>query len=165
MAVYWPTPDLKGRTFKTCVLTRWDFNFCVRSSPQQGPFPMPVSYIAISLIHPHVIKWGCLSLLPDVSHYSVMTINSWRAHVIHMKTSQSAGRIMRRWQSILLISRRVVTISVHVVHPSGHHSNYYWLPLGRKQDTHCCWKTSRIATQTNVVSFPAIVLLAISVSP
>ena len=33
MAIYWPTPGLKGRTFKLCVLTRWDFNFCVRSSP------------------------------------------------------------------------------------------------------------------------------------
>ena len=33
MAIYWPTPDFKGRTFKLCVLTRWDFNFCVRSSP------------------------------------------------------------------------------------------------------------------------------------
>ena len=33
MAIYWPTPDLKGRMFKLCVLTRWHFNFCVRSSP------------------------------------------------------------------------------------------------------------------------------------
>ena len=33
MAIYWPTPGLKGRTFKLCVVTRWDFNFCVRSSP------------------------------------------------------------------------------------------------------------------------------------
>ena len=24
MAIYWPTPGLKGRTFKLCVLTRWD---------------------------------------------------------------------------------------------------------------------------------------------
>ena len=36
MAIYWPTPGLKGRTFKLCVLTRWDFNFCVRSSPMRG---------------------------------------------------------------------------------------------------------------------------------
>ena len=36
MAIYWPTSSLKGRTFKLCVLTRWDFNFCVRSSPQRG---------------------------------------------------------------------------------------------------------------------------------
>ena len=33
MAIYRPTPGLKGRTFKLCVLTRWDFNFCIRSSP------------------------------------------------------------------------------------------------------------------------------------
>ena len=33
MAIYWPTPGFKGRTFKLCVLNRWDFNFCVRSSP------------------------------------------------------------------------------------------------------------------------------------
>ena len=33
LAIYWPTPGFKGRTFKLCVLTRWDFNFCVRSSP------------------------------------------------------------------------------------------------------------------------------------
>ena len=27
------TPGFKARTFKLCALTRWDFNFCVRSSP------------------------------------------------------------------------------------------------------------------------------------
>ena len=36
MAIYWPTPGFKGRTFKLCVLTRWDFNFCVHSSPLRG---------------------------------------------------------------------------------------------------------------------------------
>ena len=36
LAIYWPTPGFKGRTFKLCVLTRWDFNFCVRSSPLRG---------------------------------------------------------------------------------------------------------------------------------
>ena len=36
MAIYWPTPGFKGRTFKLCVLTRWDFYFCVRSSPLRG---------------------------------------------------------------------------------------------------------------------------------
>ena len=36
MAMYWPTPGFKGRTFKLCVLTRWDFNFCVFSSPLRG---------------------------------------------------------------------------------------------------------------------------------
>ena len=42
MAIYWPTPGLKGRTFKLCVLTRWDFNFCVRSSPMERS-GLPVS--------------------------------------------------------------------------------------------------------------------------
>ena len=37
MVIYWPTPGFKGRTFKLCVLTRWDFNFCVRGSPLRGP--------------------------------------------------------------------------------------------------------------------------------
>ena len=36
MAIYWPLPRFKGRTFKLCVLTRWDFNFCVHSSPLRG---------------------------------------------------------------------------------------------------------------------------------
>ena len=29
----WPTLGFKGRTFKLCVLARWDFIFCIRSSP------------------------------------------------------------------------------------------------------------------------------------
>ena len=33
MAIYGHTPGFKGRTFKLCVLTRWDFNFFIRSSP------------------------------------------------------------------------------------------------------------------------------------
>ena len=36
MAIYWPTPGFKGRTFKLCVLNRWDFNFCIHSSPLWG---------------------------------------------------------------------------------------------------------------------------------
>ena len=36
MAIYLPTPAFKGRTFKLCVLIRWDFNFCIRSSPLRG---------------------------------------------------------------------------------------------------------------------------------
>ena len=34
--IYWPTPGFKGRTFKLCVLARWDFNFYVRSFPLRG---------------------------------------------------------------------------------------------------------------------------------
>ena len=37
MVMYWPTPDFKGRTFKLCVLKRWDCNYCVRSSLMWGP--------------------------------------------------------------------------------------------------------------------------------
>ena len=37
MAIYSPTPGFKGRMFKLCVLTKWDYNFCVRSFPLRGP--------------------------------------------------------------------------------------------------------------------------------
>ena len=33
MALYQPTLGFKVRTFKLCLLNRWDFNFCVHSSP------------------------------------------------------------------------------------------------------------------------------------
>ena len=33
VAIYWPTPGFKGRTFKLCVLNRWVYNFWVHSSP------------------------------------------------------------------------------------------------------------------------------------
>ena len=36
MTICWPTPVFKGRTFKLCVLIRWDFNFYVCSSPLWG---------------------------------------------------------------------------------------------------------------------------------
>ena len=36
MAIYWPTPGFKGRTYKLCALNGLNFNFCVRSSPQRG---------------------------------------------------------------------------------------------------------------------------------
>ena len=36
MTTCWFTPGFKRKTFKLCVLTRWDFNFCVRSSPLRG---------------------------------------------------------------------------------------------------------------------------------
>ena len=41
--IHLPTPGFKGRTFKLCVLTRWDFNFCVRSSPLRGHGKSPHS--------------------------------------------------------------------------------------------------------------------------
>ena len=36
IAINWPTQGYKGRTFELCVLTRWDFDFCVRTSPLRG---------------------------------------------------------------------------------------------------------------------------------
>ena len=53
MAIYWPTPGFKGRTFKLCVLTRWDFNFRVRSSPLRGRKKnhMPDKYINNLYMH------------------------------------------------------------------------------------------------------------------
>ena len=36
MTIYWPAPGFKGRTPKLCVLTRWDFNFCIHSSALKG---------------------------------------------------------------------------------------------------------------------------------
>ena len=44
MALYWPTPGFKGRTFQLCVLTRWDFDFYVRSSPLRGNLPGPTAF-------------------------------------------------------------------------------------------------------------------------
>ena len=36
MAIYWPIPGFKGRTFTLCVLNRRNFNFWVRSCPLRG---------------------------------------------------------------------------------------------------------------------------------
>ena len=36
VAIYRPTPGFKGRPFKLSILTRWDFNFCVRRSLLRG---------------------------------------------------------------------------------------------------------------------------------
>ena len=55
MAIYWPIPGFKGRTFKLCVLTRWDFNFCVRCSPLRG---MPAKIVDRSY-SPHKIHSSC----------------------------------------------------------------------------------------------------------
>ena len=39
MAISWPTPGFKERTFEFWVLNRWAFNFCVRITP------LPCSHI------------------------------------------------------------------------------------------------------------------------
>ena len=33
----------KGRTFKLCFLNRWDFNFCIHSSPLRGTGRVEIS--------------------------------------------------------------------------------------------------------------------------
>ena len=43
-------PGFTGRTFKLCVLTRWDFNFCVRSSPLRGYLKEPYPTAVMSII-------------------------------------------------------------------------------------------------------------------
>ena len=50
MAMYWLTLGFKGRTLKLCVLTRWDFNFCVRSSPLRGQLMMMNIWVLIILL-------------------------------------------------------------------------------------------------------------------
>ena len=37
MAIYWPSPGFKGRTFKLCVLTRWDL-ISASAAPHCGGF-------------------------------------------------------------------------------------------------------------------------------
>ena len=51
MAIYWPTASFKGRTFKLCVLNRWDFNFCVRSSPLREPGNMARTCTKMQYMH------------------------------------------------------------------------------------------------------------------
>ena len=59
MAIYWPTPGYKGRTFKLCVLTRWDFNFCIRSSPLRGPGKKKQTFGPVCIIHYQQNKTDC----------------------------------------------------------------------------------------------------------
>ena len=59
MAIYWPTPGFKGRAFKLCILSRWDFNFCVRSrgvKEIQTDKTMKISRRAIKKRNTHVLK-------------------------------------------------------------------------------------------------------------
>ena len=62
MAIYWPTPGFTERTFKLCVLTRWDFNFCIRSSTLR-------SILATSVI----LSEHCVSFLGHISTRQVQT--------------------------------------------------------------------------------------------
>ena len=48
-AIYRPAPGFKGRTLKLCVLTRWDFNFCVRSSPPRNLRRVSLDRVALHI--------------------------------------------------------------------------------------------------------------------
>ena len=64
MAIYWPTPGFKGRTFKLCVLNRWDFNFWVRGSPLRGDKPRAAglaSCLATRIVWPSNCHCKCSS--------------------------------------------------------------------------------------------------------
>ena len=73
MAIYWLTPGFIGRTFKLCVLTRWDFNFCIRSSPLRGHDGYRVTCVIevenwtrFRLTDPHVqLNGGVLTVAPS----------------------------------------------------------------------------------------------------
>ena len=92
MAIYWPIPGFKGRMFKLCVLTRWDFNFCIRSSPLWGCattddcvyWAMPTDYntwlcplgYAYRLQHMTVSTGLSLQAMSDCVHWA-MYYNRW----------------------------------------------------------------------------------------
>ena len=44
MDIHWPTPGFNGRTFKLCVLNKWDFNFCVHGSPLRDAKKLLVTF-------------------------------------------------------------------------------------------------------------------------
>ena len=56
MAIYWPTPGFKGRTFKLYVLTRWDFNYKAAQSCIFG--------LLTTCPHGLIFTWGCSGLCP-----------------------------------------------------------------------------------------------------
>ena len=87
MAIYWPTPDFKGRTFQLCVLTRWDFNFCVRSSPLRGLGERFFSFIGPTVLNSLLVHCTyplyfrfvlpvCLCPRVHCPFYSVLVSNS-----------------------------------------------------------------------------------------
>ena len=72
MVIYWPTPGFEGRTFKLCVLTRWDFNFCVRSSSLRGKWSNRRGEIKMAVST--MVIW--VYLRSDVTSASCGSLNS-----------------------------------------------------------------------------------------
>ena len=72
MAVYWPTPGFKGRTYKFCVLNKLDFNFCVRSSP----------------LREDEKKRAHVKAFADIIIY-YMALRSWTLHPTHIRKERT----------------------------------------------------------------------------
>ena len=92
MAIYWPTPGFKGRTFTLCVLTRWDFNFCVRSSPLRVREEMQWQQKALRCLLRMSFEWASNSPVHHSKLYSKMnseaSILSW-CFIIKLATHKS----------------------------------------------------------------------------
>ena len=66
MAIYWPTPGLKGRTFKLCVLTRWDL-ISASAAPHCGTLHADWT----STVHHFIILFTSVSSTGDPEDTSV----------------------------------------------------------------------------------------------
>ena len=66
---------MKGRTFKLCVLTRWDFNFCVRSSPLRVIRTAQKRFTAVFENNAATKRLDCTRALIGYAHLS---IPEWR---------------------------------------------------------------------------------------
>ena len=89
MAIYWPTPGFKGRTFKLCVLTRWDFNICIRSSPLRDSRNRNTRFYQIQLFNVHrvTLLWACKILAKN--HHPSPAFVVWNTSVFwrHFRTN------------------------------------------------------------------------------
>ena len=116
MAFHWPTPGLKGRTFKLCVLNRWDFNSCVRSSPLRGPLSdvksksvYPQSNCRFFVTFVRLCPTSGSRLLP----HACKTLGFWSSLApIALCTQEQKSDKQTRWFShwSLLIYMRIGTI-------------------------------------------------------
>ena len=96
MAIYWPTPGFKGRTFKLCVLTRWDFNSCVHSSPLQGYVNKRFTKSVVILLQPlmwlyvcsimwwlmYLSMWMCVHSTQEVGRSGSQCVSPHFVHVV-----------------------------------------------------------------------------------
>ena len=78
MAICWPTQAFTARTFKLCVLTRWDFNFCVRSSPLRGRVERWLRWVLRTCrIVDSSVGWG----LKKGMIFDKLSGNDWRVEI------------------------------------------------------------------------------------